>query len=173
MQSVFAAGLNVPGGLAFNTSGNLFVAAAVNGSIYQFTPSGTRTTFASSGFGWPAGVAFNSNGNLFTSDLISGNIYQFTPSGTKSTFITGLVNPQALAFDSANNLYVLGGGTGSAYIDKITPGGTISTFVSGLSVPTPGGLAFQNQPLPVPEPSVMGLLASGMFGIARLRRRKS
>ncbi len=60
-------------------------------------------------------------------------------SGTARTFVSsGLIWPDALAFDAAGNLYVAnyGGGT----ISKVTPAGVVSTFASGLY--DTGGLAF-------------------------------
>ena len=57
---------------------NLFVSTS-GGNIYEFTPSGTRTTFAS-GLSTPEGLAFDSSGNLYEADSASGNIYEFTPS---------------------------------------------------------------------------------------------
>jgi hypothetical protein len=47
-------------------------------NIYEFTPGGTRSTFAS-GLNQPFGLAFDSTGNLFEADQFSGNIYEFTP----------------------------------------------------------------------------------------------
>src|SRR6266566_4101932 len=65
---------------------NLFVSA---GNIYEFTPAGVRSTFAS-GLDGPEGLAFDSAGNLFVADTFtSGAIYKFTPDGMRSTFALG------------------------------------------------------------------------------------
>ena len=82
-----------PFGLAFNTSGDLFVSNYGPSTIYEFTPNGTRSTFAS-GLSGPLGLAFDSSGNLFEADSGSGNIYEYTPNGTRSTFASGLNGPQ-------------------------------------------------------------------------------
>src|SRR5437879_11122344 len=61
VQSMFASGLSYPQGLAFDTAGNLFVAA--DGSyIYKFNPLGVQSTFAS-GLSSPQSLAFDSAGN--------------------------------------------------------------------------------------------------------------
>ena len=76
---------------------NLFEADRGSGNIYEFTPGGVRSTFAS-GLNAPLGLAFNSAGNLFEADFASGNIYEFTPAGVQSTFASGLPAPAELAF---------------------------------------------------------------------------
>src|SRR5438477_12749015 len=51
---------------------NLFVSSdAAGGNIYEFTPNGVRSTFAS---GLAGALAFDKAGNLFVSD--SGDIYK-------------------------------------------------------------------------------------------------
>lgn len=143
--SPYLTGLNYSIGVAFDNSGDLFVSscnvnAGETGYITKVTPGGTASRFYS---GVDAmGLAFY-NGNLYQADNNSGNIYEYTSGGTRSTFYTGLVNPFALAFDSAGDLFVAGGNTGNnGYIDKITQAQTESSFATGLN--TPGGLAFHN-----------------------------
>jgi len=123
---------------------NLFVSSdAAGGNIYEFTPNGVRSTFAS---GLAGALAFDKAGNLFVSDR--GNIYKITPNGVRSTFASGLAG--ALAVDSAGNLFVTTGYrddfgfpiNGSGKIYKLTPNGLRTTFASGLDLPT--GLAFDS-----------------------------
>jgi hypothetical protein len=75
----------------------LFVSDKDSNSIYEFTPGGAQSTFAS-GLNGPCGLAFDSAGNLFEADEYSGNIYEFTPGGTRSTFASGLDHPTGLIF---------------------------------------------------------------------------
>jgi len=117
---------------------NLFVTCR-DGRIYEFTPSGTRSTFAS-GLSTPEGLAFDSSGNMYEADSASGNIYEFTPSGTRSIFASGLSRPAGLAFDSAGNLYEADNGSGNIY--EFSPDGTRSTFGSAFLGPV--GLAFDS-----------------------------
>ena len=104
--------------------------------------------------------------NLFEADWSSGNIYEFTPGGARSTFASGLYEPQLLAFNSAGDLFEA---DYSGNIYEFTPSGAGSAFASGLNGPI--GLAFQGETLPVPEPSVLGLLAVGVTALLVRRRR--
>jgi sugar lactone lactonase YvrE len=78
--------------LAFNSAGDLFE-ADFSGNIYEFTPNGGSSTFASGLDASPNGLAFNSAGDLFEADTGSGNIYEFTPNGGSSTFASGWARP--------------------------------------------------------------------------------
>ncbi|MGO9243293.1 MAG: NHL repeat-containing protein [Verrucomicrobiia bacterium] len=131
-------GVDNPYGLAFNGEGNLFSANYYSGNIYEFTPSGTRSTFAS-GLNYPVGLAFDTNGDLFESDGGSGNIYEFRPNGSRSTFASGLDVPWGLAFNNAGILFAADG-SGSIY--EFAPNGARSTFASGFT--RPNQLAFNS-----------------------------
>jgi hypothetical protein len=147
------------------------VADSGSGNIYQFTPGGARTTFAS-GLNYPVGLAFNSLGDLFETDFLGGTVNKFTTGGAESTFSSGWAYPQALAFDTAGSLYLFEGSYLDSAIIKFTPGGAQSTFASGFTVPTTDGLAFQGVMLPVPEPSVLGLLTASVGALLIHRRRR-
>src|SRR6266478_1569956 len=95
------------GRIAFDHSGNLFVADEDNHSILKLTPDGTKSTFAS-GLS-PYDVASDSSGNLFVSVSVGGagsSILKFTPDGKKSTFASGLGNLVHPTFDDKGNLFV-------------------------------------------------------------------
>src|SRR5438105_15091143 len=77
---------------------NLFVSSdAAGGNIYEFTPNGVRSTFAS---GLAGALAFDKAGDLFVT--AGDNIYKFTPSGARTTFASGPAG--TLAGDSAGNM---------------------------------------------------------------------
>jgi sugar lactone lactonase YvrE len=124
-QSTFASGLD-PIALAFNNTGNLFVADYNSGNIYKYT-GGVQSLFAS-GFFIPLGLACDSSGNLFVGWGGSGasTITKITPGGVQSTFATGLSLPIGLTFDGGGNLVESDNGSGHIY--QFTPGGVQSTF---------------------------------------------
>src|SRR5436309_2602921 len=135
---------------------NLFVSSdAAGGNIYEFTPAGGRTTFAS-GFTNPEAVAFDNAGNLFVSAGIfgtsTGAIYKITSGGVRSTFAIGFSPFAPMACDSAGNMFVSDFG-GNIY--KFTPDGMRSTFATGVS----GALAFQ--PPQTPTPTLVNISTRG------------
>ena len=103
--SAFAEG-EYPVGLAFDSSGNLFVSIETftdpgADSIVYFTPSGTKSTFAT-GLTFPRGLAFDASGNLFVAEanaIPDGDILKFPPGGGPPTvFASGFGRPEFLTF---------------------------------------------------------------------------
>jgi hypothetical protein len=131
-----------PKALAFNSAGDLFETDYHSGNIYEYTPGGAFSLFATVNPA-PQALAFNSVGDLFVgTGYGNGNesITEITPNGTQSTFATGLSYISGLAFNSSGDLFEADQGTGNLY--EYTPGGMRSTFASGLSAL--GNLAFNN-----------------------------
>jgi len=163
-RSTFVSGLNLPTGLAFDTTGrfgdDLFV-ADVNfvgiERILRIRPDGsisTLTTITPDGT-HPNNIVFDTIGN-FGGDLFSVTaaprafvtdfISRITPTGVVSTFVTNLgdfaTSSSGLAFD---NVGTFGGGlflarTGFGEIIIMKPDGTFTPFVTNLAGPQ--GLAF-------------------------------
>jgi sugar lactone lactonase YvrE len=152
-RSVFASsGLNGPSGLAFDASGNLYVASYNNSIIMKFSPQGVGTAFASTGLNHPAAMAFDSAGNLFVAnggayDPISQQyhsyIEKFTPGGIGSLFVdaTGR-DPSALVFDRSGNLYAAYRGN-QPQIVRFSQNGVGSVFAS-TGRESAQGLAFDS-----------------------------
>jgi hypothetical protein len=153
-KETFASGIYQPLALAFDRTGNLFVAnpgscACVPeiicecppSTIIKITPNGNQTTFATIPGTQLLGVAFDGAGNLFVST--AGTIVKIAPNGTQSTFASGLNGAWPLAFDSFGNLYVGINSTGPSSIVRFAPDGSRTTFVTltGQSSSTTG-LAF-------------------------------
>lgn len=143
--TVVASGFSRPRGLAFDSSGNLFVAELLTDTIRKISPGGSVSIFAS-GISHPVGLAFDSAGNLYVANNGPpiNAITKITPGGVASFFVppgAGLDNPSGLDFDSAGNLYV---SNANGIINKITPGGSMSVFVSGFPTFDLQGIAFDS-----------------------------
>jgi sugar lactone lactonase YvrE len=135
MQSTFASGLARPRGLAFDSSGNLFVAVTyfappnqLHARILKFPPLGHQSVFGNFALSFAEGVVTDSGGNVFAiADGDVGNVYKFAPDGTRMLF--GSTDSDfgfGLALDSAGNLYAADYDAQTVY--KFTPNGTRSVF---------------------------------------------
>ncbi len=126
--------LNNPTALAFDHSGNLFVADHAAQTIFKFGPDGTRSVFVTGvRLSDGNGIAFDAAGNLFVLSPsgeyhVSGTILRFSPDGSRSTFATGVGLAYSLAIDPSGNLFVSDWDTGSIY--KLSPKGDKSTFAT-------------------------------------------
>ena len=118
---------------AHSAPGDLYVAEGTGGgTVYKFTPAGSRSTVAS-GLYQPLALAFDRAGNLFVGNSGAGfpsrpsTVVKIAPDGTQSTFATiQWTQLLGMAFDGAGNLFV----STSGGILKIAPDGTQSTFAS-------------------------------------------
>lgn len=148
--------LNLPTGVALDSSGNVYIADSANNRIRK-DAGGTLTTiggnggYSYSGDGGkataaqlyaPQAVAVDAAGNLYIADTANNVIRKVTTDGVISTFAgTGtagnggdngaaasaqLNSPEGVAVDSAGNVYIAD--TANSKIRKVTPGGTISTY---------------------------------------------
>jgi DNA-binding beta-propeller fold protein YncE len=89
-----------PGGLAFDSSDDLFVSTAsfpfTNDMIFRFSSSGVRTTFAT-GLKMPRGLVFDNAGNLFVAEWpfdVAGSIVKIAADGTLTVFASDIGPPE-------------------------------------------------------------------------------
>jgi sugar lactone lactonase YvrE len=121
--------------------GDFFEADFTSGNVYRFTPSGSKTIFAS-GLNGPEGLAEDAAGNVFVSETGTGIIYKYTADGTSRTpFATGLNGPASLLFDVQGNLFDADFFGNTIY--KFAPDGTRTTF-AGTGLNGPANLAFDS-----------------------------
>ncbi len=127
-----------PFGLAFSDAGQLYVANEGRGGggwhISDVNPTGEVDTFAL-GFNGPSGVAFNSMGELHISDD-THRVFSVDPLGSVTVHLdetNGLSNPNAIAFDALDHLYVVSSG---GFVSRFFPDGSFDKILAdGLSNP--------------------------------------
>jgi uncharacterized protein (TIGR03437 family) len=166
-KAATSADLWFPAALAFDSSGNLYVADYGNSTVRKITSDGNISTVAGNGsFGYggdggpaakallayPISMAIDSANNIYIGDVGNNNIRKITPDGNIQTLYSN-ITAQSLAVDSAGNLYFVDGT--SPIVQKILPSGTILTIAgtgrpgynqdgitaTGASLDLPSGVA--------------------------------
>ena len=120
-------GLNLPGGLAVDSTGNVWVANYFGGAASRFSPTGQPSTFAGGGLHESYEVAVDPDDNAWftnqesTSSAINGgagSLTRLSPTGqvlSGTGFVAGgIYFPQALAADTNGNIWVANFGSSSA-----------------------------------------------------------
>jgi len=148
-----------PGGVAVDSTGNVYVADSYNHAIRKITPAGGVTTLAglagiagfadglgsAARFYVPASVAVDPAGNVYVADQFNQSIRKISPAGLVATLAGQVENagsadgvgraaqfyyPRGVAVDSAGNVYV--GDEYNHTIRQITPTGLVTTL-AGLA----------------------------------------
>ena len=156
-----AARFNKPGGVAVDSSGNVYVADSENKTIRKVTPSGVVTTLAGTAgangstdatgsaarFSYPLGVAVDSTGNVYVADRNNHTIRKVTPGGLVTTLAgsagvggsadgsgsaAGFYYPSGVAVDSSGNVYVAD--ANNYTIRKVTPSGVVTTLAGSAGL---------------------------------------
>lgn len=135
----YVTGLGVPTGIAFDGSGNLYVADYNAYKVTKITPGLTQTTFISTLNASPQQIAFDASGNLWIAG--SGNFGNEIATATAAGVVTSYTatnSPYGIAIDAAGNVYYSEVDSGD--IKKRSTAGVTTTFATGFT--TPNGLAF-------------------------------
>lgn len=129
--TVFASGLNNPGGMAIDRKGNLYVAENGANRILKFSASNTFSVYGY--VNTPASVALDGCGNLFVTSVLDGTVTMFTSAMQSTVYASGLNYPVGIALDQQQQVFV------SQFADeiqgsimKLADNGTSSVFASGL-----------------------------------------
>jgi hypothetical protein len=108
--TLFAAGLDGPGGIAVDAQGDLFVAELSSNEISRVTAGGTVSVFAT-GIPGPRGLAFDGFGDLLVASD-DGSVYKVSAAGVPTPFLTGLSWPFWLATGPDGSIWVCDLGAG-------------------------------------------------------------
>jgi sugar lactone lactonase YvrE len=140
-------GIVLPGPLALNGAGDLFVATA-NNTIREYAPGahGAATPIATiTRQNNPEGLGFNAAGDLFVSENSTTSINEYAPGAdgaaapinTISGGATGLSSPQSLVIDPTGDLTVAnaGNGTATVYAPGASGNATPAETLTGLQIP--------------------------------------
>jgi sugar lactone lactonase YvrE len=131
-----SAALHYPDGVAVDTTGNVYIADALNSAVRMVAPGGTIATIAGTGIescdygasgpamAYPGGMALDGEGNLLVADSGCSTVWKLTAGGIMSrTDIPD--SPAAVATDAFGDLFT----AAPMYqvIQELTPSGTSAT----------------------------------------------
>ena len=125
-------GLSSPVGMAYDSSGNLYVANWSAGTVLRFAPGGQRTVFAE-GLRGPSGLAISPAGDIYVASYSEDLVWRFTPAGKQSVFVRGLATPAGLSFDARGRLLIANRRTNQ--ILAAHPDGKMEVAAEGLQTP--------------------------------------
>lgn len=97
---VYATGLDVPDGLAFSATGELYVTEEGAGRVSRIGPGGAVTEVMAA-LNTPEGVALDQAGNLYVvEDVDNGRLVKRTPGGATTTLVGGLESPEGIIWQA-------------------------------------------------------------------------
>lgn len=136
-KSLYAKGMGVATGIAFDQHDNLYVGDR-SGTIFKIDKNREIFVFATLEPSVSAyHLAFDPTGSLYVTGPTTSSydhVYKVSSNGSVNIFFTGLGRPQGLAFDVEGNLYVAASLAGRRGIVRINPKGEATIAVSGSSL---------------------------------------
>ena len=179
------AALSVPSDIAFDTSGNLYIADTGNARIRKVDTSGNITTVVGGGTAYtegglatatvlagPTGVRIDSGGNIFIADRDGNHIYKVAASTQKITTVAGnagygftgdgstaanaqLNSPTSIQVDPTGDLFFVD--LRNSRVREINSSGNITTVAgNGLVTYSGDGGAAQNALMSAPSGVAVG-----------------
>ena len=135
--TIASSGLRYPGGVAVDTSGQVFVADTYHSRIVSMNADGSnQTTIAATGFSYPMGVAVDTSGHVFVADFGNSRIVSMNADGSNQTTIgSGFNYPSGVAVDTSGQVFVA-----DTYNNRIVSmnadGSNQTTIGSGFNYPS-------------------------------------
>lgn len=139
----FSGDITNPTGIAFDSSGQMFVSSRMDGTVYRITPFKEAVPFARN-LGVATGIAFDAADMMYVGDR-TGTIHKVNGIGEESAWaqLEPSVSAYHLAFGPDGDLYVAGPTVASFdSVWRVNAKGEGSVFYKGLG--RPQGLAFDN-----------------------------
>ncbi|HKO62414.1 MAG TPA: hypothetical protein VJV03_14720 [Pyrinomonadaceae bacterium] len=137
----FSGDIANPTGIAFDSSGQMFVTSRMDGNVYRVTPFKEAVPFARN-LGVATGIAIDDEDTMYVGDR-TGTIYKINRIGEETIWaqLEPSVSAYHLAIGPDQALYVTGPTVGSFdSVMRIDAKGEVSSFYRGLG--RPQGLAF-------------------------------
>ena len=159
--------------LAFDSTGNLYVATGDHGEIYRVTPKGEHSVFFKSDEAHIRVLSVDTQGNLIAGSDGSGLVYRIKPSGEGFVVYSAPKKEiTALAIDKAGNIYAAGVGEKRAGpIPSIFPSPVTTSTPLPMGAPAQPGMVVLNPSAAPPAlVSSIPLTGSGASGGSEIYR---
>jgi sugar lactone lactonase YvrE len=137
----FSGDITNPTGIAFDSTGQMFVTSRMDGTVYRITPFKEAVPFVRN-LGIATGIAFDKSDTMYVGDR-TGTIYKVNGIGEESAWaqLEPSVSAYHLAVGPDEALYVAGPTVASFdSIKRVNARGEVELFYKGLG--RPQGLAF-------------------------------
>lgn len=137
----FSGDITNPTGIAFDSTGQMFVSSRMDGNVYRITPFKEALPFARN-LGVATGIAFDRSDTMYVGDR-TGTIYKVNGIGDETAWaqLEPSVSAYHLAVGPDDALYVAGPTVASFdSVTRVDADGEVSVFYRGLG--RPQGLAF-------------------------------
>ena len=131
--TVFASGFTNPCRMAFDASGDLFVADLGVGQIYRVTPDGTRSLF-NDDIADPRGVTFDAFGNLLVTTRTDTAVYKISSDGQATKFFD-VFGASGIAIGPDGSIWV-------AAVDSLHHFDAMGRYLETFDVGSGGAAAF-------------------------------
>ncbi len=135
-------GLNYPVGVAFSSTGDIFVADNNNNRVLKLTAgSAEQTIVPFSDLNHPTGVALNAGGDLFVTDTKNNRVLSLAAGATSQTVLpfTGLRSPVGIAVSPAGDIFITD--NNNHRVLTLAPGAIEQTELPFTDLRAPVGLA--------------------------------
>ncbi|HEY2974194.1 MAG TPA: hypothetical protein VGJ48_16890 [Pyrinomonadaceae bacterium] len=139
----FSGDITNPTGIAFDSTGQMFVSSRMDGTVYRITPFKEAVPFATN-LGVATGIAFDRSDTMYVGDR-TGTIYKVNGIGEETPWaqLEASVSAYHLAVGPDETLYVTGPTVASFdSVMRIDANGEIGVFYKGLG--RPQGLALDD-----------------------------
>jgi sugar lactone lactonase YvrE len=139
----FSGDITNPTGIAFDSTGQLFVSSRMDGTVYRITPFKEAVPYARN-LGIATGIAFDNSDTMYVGDR-TGTIYKVNGIGEEAAWaqLEPSVSAYHLAIGPDEALYVTGPTVASFdSVMRVAASGEVGVFYKGLG--RPQGLAFDD-----------------------------
>jgi len=139
----FSGDITNPTGIAFDSTGQMFVSSRMDGTVYRITPFKEAVPFATN-LGIATGIAFDRSDTMYVGDR-TGTIYKVNEIGEETAWaqLEASVSAYHLAVGPDEALYVTGPTVASFdSVMRIDADGEVGVFYKGLG--RPQGLALDD-----------------------------